>query len=229
MTDYERYQLLRMIDCGTSLQDLMKELTELQHDDPEDADRASAPVSELFGEWAAGSGIWMSEAEWREHEDADRQNLAIEDGVLLRYDGPRRDVTIPEGVTGIGRDAFANYGGLTGVSIPGSVAWIGPFAFAGCTRLTRVAIPKGVTRISGYAFAECRRLKNVTIPEGAVKIGRGAFTGCTDLTAASIPESVTKISPMAFAHCPRLTIHAPVGSRAEKYAKANGIRFRLST
>lgn len=72
MTDYQKYQLQWMIDHGYSLNDLVAELTNLQYDDPEDSDRISTPVSELFDEWVAdrgfGSEIWVCEAEWRDYD-----------------------------------------------------------------------------------------------------------------------------------------------------------------
>lgn len=72
MTDYQKYQLQWMIDHGYSLQDLMRGLTEFQYDDPEDSDRISTPISELFNEWefdrGFGSEIWACEGEWRLEE-----------------------------------------------------------------------------------------------------------------------------------------------------------------
>ena len=74
MTEYEQYQLQWMISHGYSLRDLMEALTDMQFGDPEDSDRISTPISELFNEWAAeigfGSEIWACEAEWRECEGA---------------------------------------------------------------------------------------------------------------------------------------------------------------
>lgn len=75
MSEYQKYQLEWLISHGFSLQDLMKELTELQYTDPEDSDMICTPVSELFDEWATdigfGSEIWVCEDEWNEYE---RQN-----------------------------------------------------------------------------------------------------------------------------------------------------------
>ena len=68
MTDYQKYQLQWMIDHGYSLQGLMRELTEFQYDDPEDSDRISTPISELFNEGESdrefGSEILVCEEEW---------------------------------------------------------------------------------------------------------------------------------------------------------------------
>lgn len=70
MTNYEKYQLQWMLDHDYSLSDLVQGLMELQYDDPEDSDRISQPITELFKEWVADVGfagtIWPCEAEWRE-------------------------------------------------------------------------------------------------------------------------------------------------------------------
>lgn len=72
MTDYEKFQLQWMIDHGHSLRELMDELQSLQYNDPDDSDRISTPITELFGEWEAdrgfGSEIWPSEAEYESCE-----------------------------------------------------------------------------------------------------------------------------------------------------------------
>lgn len=79
MSEYEKYQLQWMIDHGYSLQNLIDELTQMQFDDPEDSDRISTPVSELFDEWIAdvgfGSEIWACEAEWKDCEGAEKPNV----------------------------------------------------------------------------------------------------------------------------------------------------------
>lgn len=79
MTEYEKYQLQWMISHGYSLRDLISELTQMQYDDPEDSDRISTPISELFDEWVAdvgfGSEIWACEAEWRGCEGAEKPSM----------------------------------------------------------------------------------------------------------------------------------------------------------
>ena len=59
----------------------------------------------------------------------------IKDGILCGYYGWENDVAIPDGVTGIGEDAFRNRDSLTSVSIPSSVTNIRRRAFWNCTSL----------------------------------------------------------------------------------------------
>lgn len=70
---YEEYQLQWMIDHGYSLNNLMTELTQLQYDDPDDKERISTPISDLYNEWEQdvgfGSEIWACEAEWEDCEN----------------------------------------------------------------------------------------------------------------------------------------------------------------
>lgn len=76
MSDYETFQLQWMIDCEHSLRELMEELQSLQYEDPEDSDRISTPITELFAEWEAergfGSEIWPCEAEYESREKVER-------------------------------------------------------------------------------------------------------------------------------------------------------------
>lgn len=75
MSDYEKYQLQWLVDHGYSLKDLMAELTRLQYEDPEDAERIATPIDQLFDEWVAdvgfGSEIWACKEEWRNCELAE--------------------------------------------------------------------------------------------------------------------------------------------------------------
>lgn len=59
-----------------SLRELMEELQSLQYEDPEDSDRISTPITELFAEWEAergfGSEIWPCEVEYESREKVER-------------------------------------------------------------------------------------------------------------------------------------------------------------
>ena len=63
------------------------------------------------------------------------------------------------------------------------------------------------------------------LPETIKEIGKTAFADCTSVTSIRIPASVVQIQSGTFNDCKNLTIHAPIGSYAEQYAKENNILF----
>ena len=133
------------------------------------------------------------------------------DGLLLVADKAVRcrpwatAVTIPEGVTSIGNNAFYDLSSLTSVTIPGSVTSIGSYAFRGCSSLTSITIPNSVTSIGNSAFSGCSGLTSITIPGSVTSIGNSAFSGCSGLTSVAIGNSVTNIGDYAFSNCSSLT------------------------
>ena len=146
----------------------------------------------------------------------------------IEYEYGIEKVSIREGVTYIGKCAFADFYGPTLMNIPNSVTEIGEGAFAGCNSsgggelildcnmalpegvfvfcgFSKVSIGDGVTSIGDYAFAECSNLTSITISESVTSIGIGAFSGCRRLTSITIPGSVASIGCWAFMNCSRLT------------------------
>ena len=135
-----------------------------------------------------------------------------------------RQVILPETIREIEKNAFYHCYRMDYVVIPSSIEKIGDRAFASCENLSNVVIPKGVKTIERF-FTDCINLKRVVISEGVKGIGSVAFSGCTALEEISIPNSVTSIDCGAFYRCPNVTIHAPAGSYAERYAKESHIPF----
>lgn len=113
----------------------------------------------------------------------DPNEWLIEDGALKEYYGIAASVTIPDGVTSIGEEAFRNCTNLTSVTIPDSVTSIGEEAFRNCSNLTSVTIPANVRSIDKYVFKNCSRLTSVTIPNSVRSIDRFAFYHCFELTS----------------------------------------------
>ena len=80
--------------------------------------------------------------------------------------------------------------------------------------------------IDRYAFSDCDELERVTLPNRLLFIREGAFSGCPKLRRIVIPEDLREIERDAFHAChPDLTICAPEGGEAERYAREAGLRF----
>ena len=90
-----------------------------------------------------------------------------------------RSVVIAEGITKVA--ALGDCTNLTSVTIPNGVTEIGRFAFYGCNNLVSVAIPDGVTSIGNQAFYSCG-LTRVFIPKTVAQIGSWVFDNCRELS-----------------------------------------------
>jgi hypothetical protein len=143
---------------------------------------------------------------------AQSADFEIKDGVLVKYRGKAAEVVVPDGVTSIGKEAFARCESLITVNIPAGVTSIEDFAFSWCESLTTVDIPIGVTSIGRSTFLWCVSLTTVNIPVGVTSIEHSAFSNCVSLTTVDIPASVTSIEDSAFFDCDSLTaVYIPAG------------------
>lgn len=70
-------------------------------------------------------------------------------------------LTIDEGITSIGENAFCRCGSLRVVIMPEGLEEISEEAFAFCTSLTTVTIPSTVTDIHAHAFSGCTSVTDV--------------------------------------------------------------------
>ena len=104
---------------------------------------------------------------------------------LIQYAIGKTDTkfTIPEGVTYIDGDSFAN-----------------------CSNLGEVYISNGVITIGSDAFSNCQGLDYVYIPDSVTTIGNGAFIG-SPLPSIRIGSGVTYIGSHAFYNSGNLHIY----------------------
>ena len=125
-------------------------------------------------------------------------------------------VSLSEGVTGIGNYAFGTHvtygGGQTR-----------------CENLVSIELPESLERIGICGLANSRALEKIELPDSLKEIGDFAFEFC-GLTELSLPRSLEKIGYQAFygVKLQRLTIPANVteiGANAFKYSSLNEICF----
>lgn len=145
-------------------------------------------------------------------------HFEIQNGVLTkcRMSGVEENVTvtIPDGVTSIGKDAFGGCDALKSITIPDSVISIGDKVFAGCTTLENITIPNGVINIENYAFAGCNSLQSINVSEGNsnyLSCGGVLFDKSKSVlikypegekdTSYIIHDGVTSIGDFAFMYC----------------------------
>jgi len=119
-------------------------------------------------------------------------------------------ITIPDGVSSIGRGAF-DTSWLTSITIPDGVSSIEEGTFKDNELLTSVTLPAGLTNISSDAFNGVRALSSITIPQTVTNIGSRAFSN-TGLTSITIPDGVSSIEEFTLAYNPALTsVTLPAG------------------
>ena len=147
-------------------------------------------------------------APWVRHSDQIR-SLVIGNGITSigswAFSGLQiKDIMIPDSVTYIDRNAFAQCSALTNLIIPENVVTIGDQAFSNCSALKNVTIGNSVTSIGKNTFESCYSLEIVIIGNSVTTIGNGAFYNCTNLQGVKIPDRVTSIGEFAFYNCTNL-------------------------
>ena len=153
------------------------------------------------------------------------KKVTIQDGVTgignnAFYQCAMTDVSIPDSVTRIGEFAFSHCADLKSVKIPGGVTVINRYMFNRCSSLQSVTLPDGITKIDYYAFEFCKSLKSITIPKSVTALVNGAFQGCESLERVTLQEGLKTIGVWTFSQCPKLaevTIPASV-EKIDTYA-----------
>lgn len=90
-------------------------------------------------------------------------------------------ISIPEGITKIGDDAFYGCYYLESVTLPQSLVEVGTHVFADCVYLNNVVIPDKMKYIPARMFAFCESLSDFTLSSSVTRIEEGAFIGCASL------------------------------------------------
>ena len=114
------------------------------------------------------------------------------------------EISLPEGIVSIEKEAFSGFANLKKINIPSTVKHIGESAFFG-TAIESIIIPQGVTVIPKSAFSCCQNLSHVELSPDTVSIENNAFAVCTSLDKINLPEGLQYIGDNAFKKCESLT------------------------
>ncbi len=98
-----------------------------------------------------------------------------------------RRVRICNYITKIGRNAFAEFGGITQIAFPKNLKEIGKMAFYYCRSLREVTLPETTEVIGASAFYGCENLRKIVLPQGLKYIDFHAFFLCEKLRDITIP------------------------------------------
>lgn len=133
---------------------------------------------------------------------------------------------IPDTVKKIGGGAFKFCQDLETMDMGNGVQTLQDNAFIGCEKLKNIVLSNKLTEIPMGAFQNCA-IETVYIPSSVQSIKENAFAACENLNEVHIPSSVKRIADTngPFEDSPNVTIYAPSGSYAEKYAKSKSIPF----
>lgn len=111
------------------------------------------------------------------------------------------NVTIPKNVKKIEREAFSGCHSLKTVHILGNIKELEEGIFAINAHLVRVEFEEGIKKIPDFCFEDCISLTEIEMKEGTEVIGTGAFARCRSLKQIKIPSSVKEIEKVAFQEC----------------------------
>ena len=113
-----------------------------------------------------------------------------------------REITIPDGYTSIGKNAFKGCNNLVKVVLPKSLVSLGNHCFEDCSSLREIILPDQITTIGDYAFAGCKNLTTVVLPRELVRLGSNAFKNCISLHEIELNEKLEVLGPQCFYETP---------------------------
>ena len=152
------------------------------------------------------------------------EDFEVVDHILVKYNGPGGNISIPTNVEKINPNVFLNNTKLTTVNIQEGVFEICDNAFDGCIHIQKVHFPTTLRTIGKGAFNNCLKMKELNLPKGLTTIGEGAFYGCSSFEKVTIPKSVAVLERAVFADCTNIRSFS-VESGNYSYVADDGVLY----
>lgn len=124
--------------------------------------------------------------------------FVIENNVLYECNATGT-VIVPEGITIIGSNVFANKSNVTKIVLPEGLKTIETNAFFKCADLKEINIPESVEVIEAQAFFGCKMLKKIHLPKNLKRLNVEAFTD-SGLESVDLPEHPDYVGSYVFAN-----------------------------
>ena len=103
----------------------------------------------------------------------------------------------------LGTNCFRDHSNLKKIVIPEGVTQIGRYAFANCTNLMDISLPQSLKKLDNSAFA-WDKFATIELPDSLETMGTECFSGCLNLTAINIPDGITTLGLKVFNNCRKL-------------------------
>lgn len=118
--------------------------------------------------------------------------------ILKKYLGHFKDLTLPDDITIIDRQAFHKCTFLEHITMGKNLKIIETEAFNGCYGLKTITFNNKLEEIRSRAFWACSSIKEVSFPNSLKVIGSRAFECCTSLTNIHFSNNALLIDEYAF-------------------------------
>ena len=117
-------------------------------------------------------------------------------------------VTLPSGLTSIGKETFYNCSSLVTIGnweeATKDITSIGQEAFYGCSSIVSLKLADSITSIGQKCFYGCKSLSEFNVPSSLVTLGNATFQNCSSLERLEFPPTTTSFGQDCFHACSSL-------------------------